>query len=207
MLPRRHAPALPLATALPLVTPARARAAEMAQDEELAHAIGVRVYIWASPMMDLYRTRWETSVDPTRGHDRRVNEFFRFERLINHEDDRVITPNNDTIYDRAFMDLRSEPMILSIPAPDRNYWFPVGDMRHDFSARLSWDMRNLRGSWWISTRVSRSCRGRSCVPRSPRPTPTRPCRVRWSRNSHARRAIRATFIGTRLNLSHGAMWR
>jgi hypothetical protein len=139
MLPRRHALALSLAAALPPLLPRRAGAAEMAQDEDLAYAIGVRAYIWAFPMMDLYRTLWETCFDPARGHDRTLNEFFRFERLITHEDDWVITPNNDTIYDRAFMDLRAEPMVLSIPATDRQYWFPCGDMRHDFNANLSWD--------------------------------------------------------------------
>lgn len=139
MLARRHALALSVSAALPPLLPRRAGAAEMAQDEDLAYAIGVRAYIWAYPMMDLYRTLWETCFDPARGHDRTINEFFRFSRLITHEDDWVITPNNDTIFDRAFMDLRAEPMVLSIPATDRQCWFPIGDMRHDYNANLSWD--------------------------------------------------------------------
>jgi hypothetical protein len=32
--------------------------------------------------MDLYRTLWETSFDPKRGHDRTVNEFYDFRRLV-----------------------------------------------------------------------------------------------------------------------------
>jgi hypothetical protein len=75
-----------------------ARAAEPAQDEDLAYAVGAHGF----PMMDLYRTLWETSFDPQRGHDRTVNEFLNFERLITSEDDWVVTPNEDTIYSRMF---------------------------------------------------------------------------------------------------------
>ena len=30
---------------------------------------GIQAYIYGFPMMDLYRTLWETSFDPARGHD------------------------------------------------------------------------------------------------------------------------------------------
>ena len=124
----------------------RANAAEPAQDENLAHAAGVQTYINGFPMMDLYRTLWETSFDPERGHDRTLNEYFVFDRLITSEDDWVITPNNDTIYLRAFFDLRAEPLILVIPPMgDRQYWVPVSDMHHDFDANLSWDTIGTRG--------------------------------------------------------------
>lgn len=126
-------------------TLAPARATEPAQDEALAYSIGVQTYINGFPMMDLYRTLWETSFDPKRGHDRTVNEFFVFDRLITSKDDWVVTPNEDTIYLRAFFDLRKEPMILVIPPTNRQYWFPVSDMRHDFDANLSWDTVGARG--------------------------------------------------------------
>jgi hypothetical protein len=125
---------------------APAGAAEPAQDENLAYAIGIQTYISGFPVMDLYRTLWETSFDPERGHDRTLNEYFVFDRLITSEDDWVITPNNDTIYLRAFLDLRAEPVILEIPPMgDRQYWVPVSDMHHDFDANLSWDTIGTRG--------------------------------------------------------------
>ena len=109
-----------------------ARAAEPAQDENLAYAVGVQAYISGFPLLDLYRTLWETSFDSGRGHDRTLNEYFVFERLITSEDDWVITPNNDTIYLRAFLDLRAEPIVLVIPPMgDRQYWVPVSDMQHE----------------------------------------------------------------------------
>jgi hypothetical protein len=98
-----------------LALTAAAHALEPAQDEELAYASGVQAYIYGYPMMDLYRTMWETSLDPGRDHDRTINEFFFFRRLITHKDDWIVTPNEDTIYHRAFLDLRAEPIVLVIP--------------------------------------------------------------------------------------------
>ncbi|MCS6846034.1 MAG: DUF1254 domain-containing protein [Caldilineales bacterium] len=116
------------------------------QSENLAYAIGVQTYISYFPLMDLYRTLWETCFDPGRGHDRTLNEYFAFDRLITSEDDWVITPNNDTIYLRAFLDLRKEPIILVIPPMgDRHFWVPVSDLRHDHDASLSWDTIGARG--------------------------------------------------------------
>lgn len=122
-----------------------ARATEPAQDEALAYTIGVQTYIYGFPMMDLYRTLWETSFDPKRGHDRTLNEFFVFDRLITSKDDWVVTPNEDTIYSRAFFDLRKEPLILVIPPTTRQYWIPISDLRHDDDAAPSWDTLGARG--------------------------------------------------------------
>lgn len=135
---------LALAASATLAQPAVAN--DSAQDEELAYSIGLQAYIGKFPMMDLYRTLWETSFDPDRGHDRTLNEFFFFDRLITSDDDWVITPNEDTIYQRAFIDLRAEPVILVIPdMGDRKFWFPIGDMHHDINANLSWDTVGSRG--------------------------------------------------------------
>jgi len=128
-----------------LAGPGSATAVEPAQDEALAYAVGVQTYINGFPTMDLYRTLWETSFDPKRGHDRTLNEFFVFDRLITSKDDWVVTANEDTIYLRAFIDLRKEPMILVIPPTGRQYWIPVSDLRHDFDANLSWDTVGARG--------------------------------------------------------------
>lgn len=148
MLKRAHdtAKTLLLGLALASLFPPVAPATETAQDEELAFTIGVQAYIYAYPMMDLYRTLYETSLDPERDHDRTLNEFFFFRRLVTHEDDWVVTPNEDTIYHRAFLDLRKEPIVLIIPEMgDRHYWFPLGDMQHNFDGHLSWDTVGSRG--------------------------------------------------------------
>jgi hypothetical protein len=134
-----------LSATMAIASPGQAQATEPAQDEAVAYAAGVQAYIYGFPMMDLYRTLWETSFDPKRGHDRSLNEFFYFERLITSKDDWVVTPNEDTIYSRAFFDLRKEPLIIVIPPTARQYWVPISDMRHDFDAALSWDTVGARG--------------------------------------------------------------
>jgi hypothetical protein len=135
-----------LAVAALMASPHPATATEPAQDEDLAYTIGVQTYIAHFPLMDLYRTLWETSFDPERGHDRTVNEFFAFERLVTSEDDFIVSPNNDTIYLRAFVDLRAEPIVLVIPPMgDRKYWVPVSDMWHDHDANLSFDTVGSQG--------------------------------------------------------------
>lgn len=125
---------------------APAATAEPARDEALAYSIGLQAYIRYFPLLDLYRTLWETSFAPDRGHDRTLNEFFEFQRLVTSADDFVVTPNEDTIYSRAFFDLRREPLILVIPpSGGRQYWVPIADMHHDFDAVLSWDSLGARG--------------------------------------------------------------
>lgn len=123
-----------------------ASAVEPAQDEDLAYAIGVQTYVNHFPLMDLYRTLWETSFDPERGHDRTLNEWFVFDRLVDSSDDFIVSPNNDTIYLRAFLDLRAEPIVLVVPPMgDRKYWVPVSDMWHDHDANLSFDTVGSQG--------------------------------------------------------------
>ena len=135
-----------LSVAALMASPHPATATEPAEDEDLAYAIGVQTYISHFPLMDLYRTLWETSFDPERGHDRTLNEFFVFDRLVDSSDDFIVSPNNDTIYLRAFVDLRAEPVVFVIPPMgDRKYWVPVSDMWHDHDANLSFDTVGSQG--------------------------------------------------------------
>ncbi|MEE4121312.1 MAG: DUF1254 domain-containing protein [Paracoccaceae bacterium] len=153
-MPALRTPLASLLLALAMLTTSQtpARATEPAQDEALAYAIGVQTYIAHFPLMDLYRTLWETSFDPERGHDRTVNEFFAFERLVDSSDDFIVSPNNDTIYLRAFVDLRAEPIVLVIPPMgDRKYWVPISDLHHDHDANLSFDTVGAQGGAFALT--------------------------------------------------------
>jgi hypothetical protein len=135
-----------------IASPPTAKATEPAQDEALGYAIGMQTYIAHFPLMDLYRTLWETSFDPGRGHDRTLNEWFVFDRLVGSSDDFIVSPNNDTIYLRAFVDLRAEPIVLVIPPMgDRKYWVPVSDMWHDHDANLSFDTVGTQGGAFALT--------------------------------------------------------
>ncbi len=62
----------------------QARAADDAAQnvrENLAYSIGVQAYIYAYPVMDLWRTFYEGTLDPKRGHKIGLNQFnFAFRR-------------------------------------------------------------------------------------------------------------------------------
>jgi hypothetical protein len=134
------------AGAVLLSTPAAAQSLPNAQAQEnLAYAIGVQAYVYGYPMMDLWRTFWEETLDPERGHDIGLKEFNFSRGLVTPADDWVVTPNNDTLYNRAYFDLTAEPIVLTIPPMDRRFWFPLGDMFHNLDASVSWDTVGFKG--------------------------------------------------------------
>jgi hypothetical protein len=119
---------------------------EAAAQENLAYALGVQAYLYGQPIMDLYRTFWENTLDPKRGHDRTLNEFNFVRKLVTAKDTWVVTPNDDTLYARGFLDLTDEPIVLHIPdMGTRKYWFPLGDMYHNLYRHLSWDTIGFKG--------------------------------------------------------------
>jgi hypothetical protein len=126
-------------------------AAESAK-EQLAYSIGVQAYLYGQPIMDLYRTFWENTLDPNRGHDRTLNEFNFVRKLVTAKDTWVVSPNNDTLYSRGFLDLTDEPIVLHIPdMGERKYWFPLGDMYHNLYRHLSWDTVGSKGGDYALT--------------------------------------------------------
>ena len=121
-------------------TEASSTALQVSPREALAYTIGVQAYIYAFPLVELYRTFYEQTLDPKRGYEKTVNQFNHVRGLVKAGDDWVVTPNNDTLYSRAWVDVTREPVVLVIPEiRDRAWWFPIGDFYHRFNANLSWD--------------------------------------------------------------------
>jgi len=101
-----------------------------------AQTIAEKAYIYAYPMLDNYKTMyayaiWEESpvfVAP-------VNTLYNTSELKTPKDTEVVRPNNDTYYSSAIMDLRREPLVLSVPAvtDGRYYSFQLIDLyTHNF---------------------------------------------------------------------------
>ncbi|RJG11083.1 DUF1254 domain-containing protein [Pseudomonas cavernicola] len=58
------------------------------------------------------------------------NVLYNEPRLMGPEDNKVVSPNNDTFYSRALLDLRSEPQVLQVPAVEKRYYsFQLIDVR------------------------------------------------------------------------------
>ncbi|MCY1281137.1 hypothetical protein D9M68_289630 [compost metagenome] len=60
------------------------------------------------------------------------NVLYSEPRLLGPNDRNVVSPNNDTFYSRALLDLRAEPQVLDVPAiGSRYYSFQLVDLRTD----------------------------------------------------------------------------
>ena len=48
--------------------------------------------------------------------------FQHFQKLLTHEDREVVSPNNDTLYSIAWLDLEKEPVVLHVPDTKGRYY-------------------------------------------------------------------------------------
>jgi hypothetical protein len=73
----------------------------------------------------MYRSRWEWHFDENSpNYNGPINQFGHTRRAT-HEDRFVVTPINDAVYSRAFVDLTVEPFIIEAPAISGRYWTGV----------------------------------------------------------------------------------
>jgi len=81
--------------------------------------IAVQAYIYGYPLVVLSRLRklHTLSKQGMEGIRAPINTFAHMSRLLTAKDPRdTITPNHDTIQSNAWLDLRSEPQVLSVPS-------------------------------------------------------------------------------------------
>lgn len=109
-------------TLLPF-TPARAQtSATLAQ----ARAIAKEAYIYGYPMVDSYRIQHAYFVDTQNPEYKGPwNQLRNFARVFTPEDKAVQTPNSDTPYSFLGMDLRAEPIVLTVPAIEKERYFSI----------------------------------------------------------------------------------
>src|SRR5438093_11211104 len=53
------------------------------------------------------------------------NEIKNEPRVFTYKDTAIVTPNSDTPYSFLWMDLRAEPMVLSVPAVEKRRYYAV----------------------------------------------------------------------------------
>ncbi|MGH7185687.1 MAG: DUF1254 domain-containing protein, partial [Pseudomonadota bacterium] len=94
-------------------------------------AIAKEAYIFGVPMVDSYKTIYVYSVakgNPQYGGP--FNSLINFARVFTPDDTAFVTPNSDTPYSLAGLDLRAEPIVLTVPriAKDRYFVFQLMDL-------------------------------------------------------------------------------
>ncbi len=105
-------------------------------EEEYAYTLGVQAYIYGFPWLYLSQIRWQWAGQATCGAGHNpcapLNEFSHARELSTAADKTGGSPNNDTLYSVAWVDLSAEPLILSVPAiPGRYYTFEMSSMDSD----------------------------------------------------------------------------
>lgn len=84
-----------------------------------------RATIYLFPVYEMYGTRWQATVNEANPLRQRLNRFRHIAQLADHRARAVTTPNNDTFYSSAWLDLSIEPMFLTVP--------PVGDLYYSYA--------------------------------------------------------------------------
>jgi len=98
--------------------------AELTPEE--ARAIAKEAYIYANPMVDSYRILYSYFVDADDPEYKAPwNQMRNIPRVYTHEDRAVQTPNSDTPYSFVALDLRTEPMVLTVPPIEENRYFSI----------------------------------------------------------------------------------
>jgi len=112
---------LALTTGLALTT---TRAADITPEE--ARAIAKEAYIYGFPMVDNYRIQYAYFVDK-QSPEYKVpwNQLRNIPRVYTPEDKAIQTPNSDTPYSMVGLDLRAEPMVLTVPVIEKERYFSV----------------------------------------------------------------------------------
>lgn len=81
-------------------------------------------YLYAFAMMENYNTWYPQAVLKTLPtYIGGFNTFRHYAQLFTPENRDVVTPNNDTPYSWAWLDLRAEPMVISVPPVEKTRYY------------------------------------------------------------------------------------
>jgi hypothetical protein len=106
-------------------------------DRQTADEIAVEAYVYLYPLVLMERTRAQATNVEYAGEvlgRAPVDSFAHFREYPPASFKDVVKPNFDTLYSPAWLDLREEPRIISVPATDLYYLMPVYDMWSDVFA-------------------------------------------------------------------------
>lgn len=122
---------------LTLMASTLAPSAAQSISAEEAHAIATEAYVYFYPLvtMDVTRKQLNNSDPKTGGIGGPPNTFDNIQAYPTADMRAVVRPNFDTLYSSAWLDLTSEPMIVSVPdTGGRYYLLPMLDMWTDVFA-------------------------------------------------------------------------
>jgi hypothetical protein len=106
------------------LTPADSSAVALTKEE--TKAIAEEGFIYGLPIVMNYGVMYEYAVDKKSSQFKApFNQLNSMHRVATPEDTAVVTPNSDTPYSVGFMDLRAEPIVISVPAIEKSRYYSV----------------------------------------------------------------------------------
>ena len=83
-------------------------------------------FAYGLPIVMNYAVMYKFVIDKESGQYKApFNEIANSHALFTHKDTAVVTPNADTPYSMLWMDLRAEPIVISVPAVDPKRYYSV----------------------------------------------------------------------------------
>ena len=89
-------------------------------------SIAEEAFIYGLPIVMNYAVMQEFCVDKNSGQYKGpFNHIANEARVFTYQDTAVVTPNSDTPYSMLWLDLRAEPMVISVPAVAKERYYSV----------------------------------------------------------------------------------
>jgi hypothetical protein len=108
------------------VVPALAQASAERPGFLKAKDIAEAGFIFGLPIVMNYGVMYEYAVDRSSSQFKApFNQIKSEPNVFTYKDTAVVTPNSDTPYSLGFLDLRAEPIVLSVPAVDPKRYYSV----------------------------------------------------------------------------------
>ncbi len=83
-------------------------------------------FVYGLPIVMNYSVMYEYCVDRNSAQFKApFNQIFSERRVFTYKDTAVVTPNSDTPYSLAWLDLRAEPFVLSVPKLEKNRYYSI----------------------------------------------------------------------------------
>jgi len=112
-----------------LSTPSNVNAAMTEKDRPTVaetRAIAEEGFIYGLPIVMNYSVMYDWAVDRKSGNFKApFNQILNEHRTFTYKDTAVVTPNSDTPYSLLWLDLRAEPVVLSVPAVEKKRYYSV----------------------------------------------------------------------------------
>ena len=123
-------------------------------DASALREIAKEGYIYGYPMVDGYRVQYAYFQDRSNPEFKAPwNELLNVPRVYTAEDRAIVSPNSDTPYSMVGMDLRAEPVVLTVPPIEVERYFSIqliDAYTHNFDYIGSRATGNQGGSYLVA---------------------------------------------------------